>query len=143
MGMGELELPLPVFNPPRALDCTVVPHVIAVVPPGRKYRTEAVVPLPQATEKKFCRAGCGSTARSPRGSTVAGRSTVSSRKSSFNQTREHRSTEPSSERPHQRANTLDTISTSSARRKRGKRQHRPKTRHKLSKERAVAGATYV
>ena len=55
MGMGELELPLPVFNPPRALDHTVVPHVIAVVPLGRKYRAEAVVPLNQAAVKNYCR----------------------------------------------------------------------------------------
>ena len=59
----------------------VVPHVIAVVPPGRKYRTEAIVPLFQAAVKNYCRAGRGSTARPPCGSTVAGRgSTVISRK---------------------------------------------------------------
>ena len=43
----------------------VVPHVIAVVPPGRKYRTEAVVPLPQAAVKKITAALGAEVPRAP------------------------------------------------------------------------------
>ena len=56
-GYGEWELPCPSHNPPRALVSTVVPRFIAVVPLGRKYRTEAVVPLSQAVVKNYCRVG--------------------------------------------------------------------------------------
>ena len=70
MGMGELELPLPVFNPPSALDHTVVPHVTAVVPPRAEVPHCGVSTAPQAAVKNYCRAGGGSTVRSSRGSTA-------------------------------------------------------------------------
>ena len=56
MGMGELELPCPSLSP-RVYDGAVVPHVFAVVPLGRKYRTEAVVSLSQAAVKNYCHVG--------------------------------------------------------------------------------------
>ena len=51
---GELNSPCPSLSP-RARTGAVVPRIIAVVPLGRKYRAEAVVPLNQAAVKNYCR----------------------------------------------------------------------------------------
>ena len=55
-GYGELELPLPVLIPTRSNRRGSIAYH-AVVPLGRKYRTEAVVPLTQAAVKNYCRVG--------------------------------------------------------------------------------------
>ena len=53
MGMGELELPLPVFNPPRTLDRTVVPHVIAVLPPWAEVPHRGFSTAPPGGSKRL------------------------------------------------------------------------------------------
>ena len=53
MGMGELELPLLVFNPPRALYRMVVPHVIAVLPPRAEVPHHDFSTAPPGASKKL------------------------------------------------------------------------------------------
>jgi len=61
MGMGELELPLPLSEPPPARVSAVVLRVIAVVQLGRKYRSLGSSTALPVVVKNYCRDGSGST----------------------------------------------------------------------------------
>ena len=133
MGMGELELPLPVLIPMHlrrrgSTACHCGSTAWAEVP----HRSGSTA-LPGGSKKLLPRGG-GSTVLPSRGSTVAGcGSIVSLRKCMFRHTKRGLCKETFS--------TKDTTRTrTTQRQKDNKKQSRNPT---SQKERAVAGATYV
>ena len=133
MGMGELEIPLPVHIPTRLRRRGSTAHHRGSTAWAEVPHRSGSTALPGGSKKLLPRGG-GSTVLSTRGSTVAGCGrTVSSRKSRFQHTKGGLRKETFS--------TRDTTRTRTTQRQKDNKKQPRNT--PSQKERAVAGATYV